>query len=311
MKIIPYLAPTAEPISLASLKEHLKIDSGSIADTLVETLSIGHGSHAVTTGFSLIGASVSVGLDSALVSVHSGTNGTGGTVDVKIQESQDGVTWTDWTGGAFTAITTANDNAIFKKEYTGSLPYIRTLAQVIGAACEFGTTVSQYSPESDEDATLTAILAAARQQVENITRRQLMTATYDYYLSDWPGGDAIVLPFGNLASVTSVKYTDTDGTETTLAVTTDYTVELNGEQCGRVVLPYQGSWPAATLSPSNPIAIRFVCGYASAALVPETLQVAIKFAAENMWRHGGDNKALMELVRNLTGSGDYKLYDEF
>jgi hypothetical protein len=43
--------------------------------------------------------------------------------------------------------------------------------------------------------------------------------------------------------------------------------------------------------------------------VPETLQVAIKFAAENMWRHGGDNKALMELVRNLTGS--YKLYDEF
>jgi uncharacterized phiE125 gp8 family phage protein len=307
MKVNQYVAPTSEVVSLSELKLHLKIDAGSMSDGFTESQSIVPGSHAVTAGFTLFGAAVAVYGEPARASVNTGACGTGGTVDVKIQESATGVgDWVDWTGGAFTAITTANDNAIHEKEYTGSLDYIRTVAQITGAACEFGTSITQYEPTSDEDDLLTAVLAAARNHVENITRRQLVTATWDYTLEDWPDGDAIVLPFGNLASVTHVKYTDSDLTETTMTVTTDYTVETNGEQCGRIVLPYQGSWPSVTLSPSNPISIRFVCGYTT---VPEMLKVAVKFAAENFWRHGGDNAALIELVNTLTAS--FRLYDEF
>lgn len=307
MKASQYVAPTSYPVNLSELKLHLKIDSGSMSDGFTESQSIAPGLHAVTAGFTLFGAAVAVYGEPARVSVNAGACGSGGTVDIKIQESPTGSSdWVDWTGGTFTAITTANDNAIHEKEYTGSLDYIRTVGQVTAASCEFGTSVVQYESTSDEDTLLTTLLAAATQQIENITRRQLVTATWDYVLEDWPCGDAIVLPFGNLKSVTHVKYTGSDGTETTLAVTTDYTVELNGEQCGRIVLPYQGSWPTATLSPSNPITVRFVCGYTA---VPEMLQVAIKFAAQNMWRHGGDNVALSELVAFLTAN--YRLYDEF
>jgi len=307
MKVSQYVAPTSYPVTLSELKLHLKIDAGTMADDLTQEQSIAPGSHAITAGYALLGAAVQVVGDSALVQVQSGTNGATGTVDIKIQESDTGAgTWADWTGGAFTQITTANDNAIYEKEYTGTKPYIRTVAQVLLAACEFGTTITQYEATSDEDGLLTTILSAATSQIENVTRRQLVTATWEYWLDDWPDGDAIVLPFGNLASVTHVKYTNSAGTITTMAVTTDYTVELNGEQCGRVVLPYEGSWPTATLSPSKPITIRFVCGYTT---VPEMLQVAVKFAAQNMWRHGGQNELLKEMVATLVSS--YKLYDEF
>jgi len=305
-----YTAPTAEPITLEALKLHLKIDSGTLAENIAEVQSIAPGSHVTTTGYALVGTAIAVTTDAPLVMVQSGTNGATGTVDIKIQESDTGTSaWTDWTGGAFTQITTANDNATYEKEYTGSKAYIRTVAQVLLAACEFGTTVIQYAPTSAEDTLLSTILTAARNHVENITGRQLMTATWDYSLQAWPDGDYIKLPFGNLVSVTSVKWKDVDAVETTLTVTTDYLVETNGNQCGRIVLPYGESWPSDTLYPSNPITIRFVCGYVSAAAVPEMLQVAIKFAAQNMWRHGGESKELTNLVEALTRS--YRLWDEF
>lgn len=310
MIISQYVAPISEPVSLQSLKLHLKIDSGTLADNLSEIQSISPGSHAVTVGYVLVGAAVAVISDTAMVMIQSGTNGATGTVDVKIQESDTGAApWTDWTGGAFTQITTTNDNATFEKEYTGTKAYIRTIAQVLLAACEFGTTIIQYAPTSAEDSLLTTVLAAARQHIENITGRQIMAATWDYSLQHWPHGNSIKLPYGNLQSVSFVKYTDSSGTITTLTAVTDYEVVANGEQCGKIVLPYGCSWPLATLHPENPIVIRYMCGYASAAVVPEMLQVAIKFAAQNMWRHGGDDKAMKELVEMLTYN--YRLHDAF
>jgi uncharacterized phiE125 gp8 family phage protein len=304
------VTPTAEPVTLDELKLHLKIDSGTLSDNLAEVQSIAPGSHATTTGYTLVGATVAMTSDTAIVSVQAGTNGATGTVDIKIQESDTGAApWTDWTGGSFAQITTANDNAMYKKEYTGNKAYIRTVAQVLLAACEFGTTVIQYAPTSAEDALLITILTAARQHVENITGRQLMTAEWDYVLNDWPHNNSIKLPYGNLQSVTFVKWKDTSGMETTLIETTDYIVDTNGDQCGAVVLPFGRIWPTPILYPATPITIRYVCGYASAALVPEILKVAIKFAAQNMWRHGGDDKAMKDLVELLTYN--YRLHDEF
>jgi len=96
-------------------------------------------------------------------------------------------------------------------------------------------------------------------------------------------GNAIRLPFGNLVSVTSIKWKDSAGTETTLTVTTDYLVETNGEGVGRICLPYAGVWPSGTLYPSNPIVVRFVCGYASAAAVPSKIKSAILMIATDLW----------------------------
>ena len=162
--------------------------------------------------------------------------------------------------------------------------------------------------DSSDDEMLSTIIQVAREQVEDITRRALLTSTWDFVLQEWPVENYIKLPYGNLQSVTSVKWKDTDGTETTLTPTTDYLVETNGENVGRVVLPYGESWPSDTLYPSNPITIRFVCGWTAASLIPAKIKAACKLIAGDIYqnREGKiltgqsyqENKAVMALLTN-------------
>jgi len=227
-----------------------------------------------TSGYYLIGTGVDVLGHEAVCYLNSGTNGSGATVDAKIQESDDNITYTDWTGGGFDQVTEANDNAVQEIEYTGAKQWIRIVGKPLVAASEFsGDIVVNEATAADEDL-LTSIIQAARERVEDITRRALLTQTWDYFLQEWPESDRIRLPFGNLQSVTSVSWFDADGTETTLTAGTDYLAETNGDDCGFMVLPYGASWPSGTLYPSKPIKIRFVCGWTSAALVPRKVRAA-------------------------------------
>lgn len=282
----PVVAPLIEPVSLQELKNHLRLDSGDFSDNLTTTQSIAPGSHAIADNYTVhVGAYSDVLGLSAVVILDSGTNAATGKVDVKIQESDDHSAWTDWTGGAFTQVTTATDNAVYEKAYTGSKQYIRTVAKVLLAACEFGTQIHTYSSDATDDDILSAIITAARMQVETITGRQLITATWDMFLNDFPSKEYIEIPYGNLQSITSIKYTDCNGTLTTMTATTDYLVDLSSDP-GRVVLPYAKSWPSLTLYPVNPIAIRFVCGYGSLASdVPQGIRTAIKMMAADLYEN--------------------------
>ena len=103
MQLIQYAAPAIEPVSLDELKLHLRLDSGSFADNVGETQSIAPGSHAIANDYTThVGAAVEVIGYQAIVLLQCGTNGATGTVDVKVQDSDDNVTWTDWST-AFTA----------------------------------------------------------------------------------------------------------------------------------------------------------------------------------------------------------------
>jgi uncharacterized phiE125 gp8 family phage protein len=316
MKVSQAVAPTIEPITLAQAKLHLRIDSGTYADNITETQDIAPGSHAIAADYTThVGASAYVYGYGAIVLLNSGTNGVGGTVDCKIQESDDGVTFTDWSDGAFTQVTEANDNAIQEIEYTGSKYYIRCVAQVLVAACVFGTTIVTISPTSSEDALLTDLIQAAREQVEDITRRALLTQTWDYYLDAFPQSNSFKIPFGNLQSVTHVKYTDSDGDQTTMTVSTDYIVETNAEYCGKIVLPYGTSWPSFTEYPSNPIVVRFVCGWTSAASIPSKIRSAVKMILTDLYNNressifgSGRYEANPAIVNLLSSS---RLWDEF
>jgi uncharacterized phiE125 gp8 family phage protein len=151
---------------------------------------------------------------------------------------------------------------------------------------------------ADEDEYLEGLITAAREQVEDITRRKLLTQTWDYSLDGWPRGTSITLPFGNLQSVTSVKWKDTAGTETTLTLTTDYLVETNGEQPGRIVLPYGGTWPTGTLYPSNPITVRYVCGWTAATLVPSKVRSAILMLVAKLYESRGEDMVGQTVVED-------------
>lgn len=166
-----------------------------------------------------------------------------------------------------------------------------------------------------EENLIAKYLTAAINRVEDYTSRKLCTQTWDYYLDTFPASNSFKIPFGNLASVTHIKYTDSNGTETTMTVTTDYLVETNGEGCGRIVLPYGVSWPSFTAYTSHPIVIRFVCGWTTAALVPDKIKAAILLFFADLYQNREyqvlssfdykQNPAIKYLLAT------YRLHDEF
>lgn len=280
-------APTVEPVSLAEVKTYLRVDSGTMADNLGALQSIAPGDHVVAASYSLEGTGVDIQGYSALVILDSGTNGTNGTVDVKIQESDDDDTYTDWTGGAFTQVTTANDNAVQEKQYTGTKRYIRAVATVGTATCDFGVSVIRQAATSNEDDLLNSLIEAARKAMETHLNRAIITQTWYFYFNDFPASDRMRLGMGTLQSVTSVKYTDTDSSQSTFS--TDYyeadTVAVPGE----IVLKYGQSWPSATLKTVNPIVVEAVVGYgASSSYVPENIRQAILILISDLYEHRGD-----------------------
>ncbi len=122
--------------------------------------------------------------------------------------------------------------------------------------------IPTFDEETDEAsvAYIDGLITAVREDAEDFTNRKFITQTWKYYRDGWPSKDYFELPFNPLQSVTSIKYTDTDGTQTTMTVTTEYLVDTISLK-SRIVLPYLESWPTATLHPVNPIEVEFICGY--------------------------------------------------
>ena len=108
---------------------------------------------------------------------------------------------------------------------------------------------------SDSDTYVTGLIVAARQHVENVTRRRLVQQTWDYTLAEFPTGD-IFLPIQPVSSVTSVSYVD--GAGATQAFTT-FSLINDGPR-SRVVADYNVSWPTIRVH-GNAVTVRFVCGY--------------------------------------------------
>ena len=125
------------------------------------------------------------------------------------------------------------------------------------------------------DTYIDGLITMARKDAESFLHRKLIQQTLTGYLESWPSGDSIVMPFGNLQSVTSVKYTDSNGDQSTWS--SDEYITATETEPGRIVLGYGESWPSVTLYPSNPIEIIFVAGYGdSGSYVPEPIRHAIK-----------------------------------
>jgi uncharacterized phiE125 gp8 family phage protein len=126
---------------------------------------------------------------------------------------------------------------------------------------------------STDDTLITSLITAARQMVEEITRRVLITQTWDLKLDDWPCAPVLEIPLPPLQSVTSVSYKDSAAATKTLA-SGNYTVATSGIY-GRIVLLEGVSWPSVTLYAAESISVRFVAGYGLAVSVPQSIKVAI------------------------------------
>lgn len=115
-----------------------------------------------------------------------------------------------------------------------------------------------------EDALIPIYISAARRRYELDTRRQVVTATYDYFLDDFPSvkkddGSEIEIPRPPLTSITSVKYIDADGIEQVFD-SSKYLVTSGREPACIYPAPDE-QWPTTqTTRLRERVTIRFVAG---------------------------------------------------
>lgn len=168
---------------------------------------------------------------------------------------------------------------------------------------------------AEDDNFLNNLITVARQEAEKITRRQLITATWELRLDHFPGGcfigswsgdysvnkklvpgrnqsDTIYLPMPPLQSVTpiapvvigGVKYLDSAGVEKTLVENTDYMIDIYSEP-GRITPCYGMVWPVTYQIP-NAVRIVYKAGYGdTAASVPESIRSWIKAVVGTLYEN--------------------------
>lgn len=134
---------------------------------------------------------------------------------------------------------------------------------------------------STEDDLVDSLIRAAREYVETYTGRRLMTQTWRAFYEEFPAD--FYLPTSPVQSVTHIKYTDINGTETTWS-TTYWEANLY-EEPAEIELKYAQSYPIVTLKTVNPIEVQYVAGYTSAANVPMAIRQAMYLLIEHWYRN--------------------------
>lgn len=138
---------------------------------------------------------------------------------------------------------------------------------------------------ADEDTLITGLITAAREFAEHYTGRALAPQTLEMALDKFPA-DGIDLDMPPVATITSVKYTDTAGVEQTV-LATDYALSLYGDS-RRLTLAYGKSWPS-TRDIANAVRIVYVTGYTTA---PKAVKAAILLLIGHLYENRQDVSTL-------------------
>ncbi|KKL94488.1 hypothetical protein LCGC14_1864120 [marine sediment metagenome] len=181
---------------------------------------------------------------------------------------------------------------------------------------------------NDEDALILSLMRVVQAHLDGCDAwlgRALLTQTWDLVLDRFPGhrtraggytgsgfaADAIRVPLPPLVSVTSVKYTDTDGVEQTWG-TSNYTVDINS-QPGRIVPAYGEIWPS-TRGEINAVTVRLVAGYGDRNAVPMDIKHGMLLMIGHLYEHReevivGTIVAKMPMAADAL-LGPYQVWDE-
>jgi len=150
----------------------------------------------------------------------------------------------------------------------------------------------------DEDATITALIAAATRAVENRVQRRYCTQTIEWVIQNFPMC-GLRLPLAPVAAVDSVTFTNADGSVSTLEESA-YLITSQGEAA--VIYPALGSiWPLAWPGP-KPVAVTFTVGGAANAVeahVRAAILLMVGHLYQNREATGGDLKEVPLGVADL------------
>ena len=149
-----------------------------------------------------------------------------------------------------------------------------------------------------DDVRIGDLIESATETVESFTGRQMMQATIDMYLDQFPSGRRIDLPRAPLSSVTSVKYQDLDDSQQTFA-SSNYQVVTYDDVPGAVELNQDKQWES-TYDKADAVVVRFVAGYGSDSLsIPHALRQAVLLFVEAGYDSLSDRKATTQAAELL------------
>lgn len=271
--------PATEPLTLIQVKEFLKVSDyadTSAGLTIAESILIADRAPGTVNG-----TYVDVLGYTATVELNVGTILATGKLDVKIQESSDHSTWTDWY--SFAQVIPTTDEQAFATQYTGDNRYIRVVGVVTLANATYAVNVILNQGYTAEDTYLTSLITAARQYCEDYQNKAYITQVWEMSLPYFPGYE-IEIPKGNLQTIDSITYKNSVGTITTLTVATDYVTSIRGI-VGRVVPAYGKTWPSFIPFPLDAVIVTFTCGYGAASAVPEKVIQAMKLLISHWFKN--------------------------
>lgn len=155
----------------------------------------------------------------------------------------------------------------------------------------------------DEESLIASLITSAREAVEIDSRRSLMTQTIDLWLDEWPCKYFFELPRGPIQSVSFLKYYDTANTLTTWS-SSNYALDA-----ARNVLQIIRSATIPSLHDvANAINIRYVAGFASAALVPQGLKHAMLLKIGAMFENREFGQTEIAAYDRLIANNKFRSY---
>ncbi len=192
---------------------------------------------------------------------------------------------------------------------------ITTVTFVTNDTFSIGDNTTAYTPSNgtesytvnhDDDDMITALIEAARSQIEVDTGRALITQSITKTMDQFPASNTIWFPRPPMLTVTSLSYQDGNDATQTLTEGTDFEKDISHEP-GRIILKRDSSWPS-TYGEANDVVIIITAGYGAAATVPEGLKAGIKLLLTDYYELRGkqiervplhENKAYQAIVNQF------------
>ena len=133
---------------------------------------------------------------------------------------------------------------------------------------------------TSEDDLITALIKAARLQVENKTYRMLITQTWDLILDKKDLNESLIQIYKQpITAISSVKYYDVNNTEQTMSAS-DYQTEVSSNPAKVQIITFPQIYDRL-----GAVTIRFVAGYANAGAVPQDIKQAMYFLIGHLYEN--------------------------
>ena len=133
---------------------------------------------------------------------------------------------------------------------------------------------------SDEDSLISNLISAAREEAEKYMNRSIIAQTWQFYCDFFT--QLIRLSYGDVNSITSIKYFDDTNAEQTLPVNL-YDSDLISNPA-RITRAYGASYPS-TYERTNAVIIEYIAGFAT---VPGSVKAAILLTIGHLYENRED-----------------------